>query len=139
MSEVSGVTQYAGAAMFGFLAVGAVALFSFLSVAHWLGLRTAERQSRDRFALMKAILEHPGDQADRVLTAWREQELRKTEKDRRERISGGVVCAAVGVALALMLAILTKGEDGAWSIGLIPLFVGVVLALFGIYEKTVVE
>ena len=30
-----------------------------------------------------------------------------------------------------MLAILTKGEGGAWSIGLIPLFVGVVLALFG--------
>ena len=26
---------------------------------------------------MKAILDHPGDQADRVLSAWREQELRK--------------------------------------------------------------
>ena len=50
MGELSGTTQYAGAAMFGFLAVGAVAVFSFLSVAHWLGLRTAERQSRDRFA-----------------------------------------------------------------------------------------
>jgi len=139
MGDVSGVTLYAGAALFGFLAVGAVALFSFLSVAHWLSLRTGERQSRDRFALMKAILEHPGDQADRVLTAWREQELRKAQKDRRDRISGGVVCAAVGVALALMLAILTKGEGGAWSIGLIPLFVGVVLALFGVFEKPLVE
>jgi hypothetical protein len=139
MGEVSGATQYAGAAMFGFLAVGAVALFSFLSVAQWLSLRTAERRSRDRFTLMKAILEHPGDQADRVLTAWREQELRKTEKDRRDRILGGVLCAAVGVALALMLAILTKGEGGAWSIGLIPLFVGVALAMLGVFEKTVVE
>jgi len=139
MGEVSGVTEYAGAAMFGFLAVGAVALFSFISVAHWLTLRAAERQSRDRFALMKAILEHPGDQAERVLTAGREQERTRMEKDRHDRISGGVVCAAVGIGLALMLAILTKGESGAWSIGLIPLFVGVVLALFGVYERPALE
>jgi len=68
--EANGMTQYAGAAMFGFLAVGAVALFSFISVAHWLTLRAAERHSRDRFAMMKAILDHPGDHANRVLSAW---------------------------------------------------------------------
>jgi hypothetical protein len=139
MGELSGTTQYVGAAMFGFLAVGAVAVFSFISVAHWLTLRAAERHSRDRFAMMKAILDHPGDQADRVLSTWREQELRKEAKERRDRVMGGAVCAAVGVALAAMLAILTKGQGGAWSIGLIPLFVGVVLALFGLYEKTAVE
>lgn len=137
--EANGMTQYAGAAMFGFLAVGAVALFSFISVAHWLTLRAAERHSRDRFAMMKAILDHPGDHANRVLSAWREQELRKESKERRDRVMGGAVCAAVGVALAAMLAILTKGESGTWSIGLIPLFVGVVLTLFGVYEKPAVE
>jgi hypothetical protein len=135
MNEMSGVTEYAGAAMFGFLAVGAVALFSFISVAHWLSLRTEERYARDRFAMMKAILEHPGEQADRVLAVWHEQEVKKERQDRRGRIMGGAVTAAVGVALAVMLAALSTGESGIWTIGLIPLAVGVVIAAFGLFEK----
>ena len=133
--EASGVTQYAGAAMFGFLAVASVALFSFLSVLSWLGMRTAERLARDRFSMLKALLEHPGEQSDRVLAAWREQELRKETRDRRDRVMGGAVAFAVGVALAAMLAILSRGEGGAWAIGLIPGAVGIVLILFGIFEK----
>ena len=133
--EASGVTQYAGAAMFGFLAVASVALFSFLSVMSWLGMRTAERQARDRFSMMKALLEHPGEQGERVLAAWREQELRKEEQDRRGRIVGGAVVVAVGVSLSVMMAVLGDRDSGAWVVGLIPLSIGAVIALFGIFEK----
>jgi hypothetical protein len=133
--EANGMTQYAGAAMFGFLAVGAVALFSFLSVLSWLGLRSAERQSRDRFSMMKAILEHPGDHADRVLAVWREQELHKEQQERRARLMGGAVTVAVGLALTLMMLFLGNSESQVWAVGLIPIFVGVVIALFALFER----
>jgi peptidoglycan/LPS O-acetylase OafA/YrhL len=133
--EASGVTQYAGAAMFGFLAVASVALFSFLSVMSWLGMRTAERQARDRFSMMKALLEHPGEQGERVLAAWREQELRKEEQDRRGRVVGGAVVVAVGASLSVMMAVLSDRDSGAWVVGLIPLSIGIVITLFAIVEK----
>jgi peptidoglycan/LPS O-acetylase OafA/YrhL len=133
--EANGITQYAGVAMFGFLAVGAVALFSFLSVLSWLGLRSAERQSRDRFTMMKAILENPGDHADRMLAVWREQELRKEQQDRRARLMGGAVTVAVGAALALMMVFLGDSQSHVWAVGLIPIFVGVVIALFALFER----
>jgi len=133
--EANGMTQYAGAAMFGFLAVAAVAVFSFLSVMSWLGMRNAERQARDRFSMMKALLEHPGEQGERVLAAWREQELRREEQDRRGRTLGGAVVVAVGVSLSIMMAVLSDRGSGAWVVGFIPLSIGLVIMLFGIFEK----
>jgi hypothetical protein len=135
LMEPSGVTQYAAAAMFGFLAVASEALFSFLSVMSWLGMRTAERLARDRFSMMKALLDHPGEQGERVLAAWREQELRKEEQDRRGRVVGGAVVVAVGVSLSVMMTVLGDRDSGAWVVGLIPLSIGAVIALFGIFEK----
>jgi hypothetical protein len=78
------------------------------------------RYARDRIAMMKAILEHPGEQADRVLAVYREQELKKAQQDRRGRIMGGAVTAAVGVALGIMMSALSDRESGIWTIGLIP-------------------
>jgi hypothetical protein len=86
--------------------------------------------------MMKAILEHPREQADRVLAVYREQELKKAQQDRRGRIMGGAVTAAVGVALGVMMSALSDRESGVWTIGLIPFAVGVVIATFGLFEKT---
>src|SRR5438552_3675933 len=61
MDGVNG-PQLIAVASFGFLAIGAIALFSFISVAHWITTRAQERESRDRFALLKLLLEHPGDE-----------------------------------------------------------------------------
>ena len=121
-----------GAAMFIFLAAGAVGLFAFLSVAAWAGTQAHERRTRDRFALLKSIAEQPGENAQRVLEALLADEERvRTEKARQEQwgyLVGGLVCMAVGVALgAMMLAM--NAKSGAWSIGLIPFLLGAVLTV----------
>ena len=135
MDGVNGV-QLIAVASFGFLAVGAVALFSVISVAHWVTTRAQERESRDRFALLKLLLEHPGDEGQRVLIAWREQEAAGAVKARRERMMGGLVAAAAGVGLGIMLGMLTHWENGVWAIGVIPLFIGATMAAFGYFERT---
>jgi hypothetical protein len=134
MNGVNG-TQLIAIASFGFLAVGAIALFSFISVAHWVTTRAQERESRDRFALLKLLLEHPGDEGQRVLVTWREQEAASAVKARRERMMGGLVAAATGVGLSLMLGMLSDWDNGSWAIGLIPLFIGLTIALFGYFQR----
>jgi hypothetical protein len=124
-----------GVAMFGFLAVGAIALFSFISVAHWLSTRAEERETKERFALLKLLLEHPGEEGARVLTAWREQEVLSERRSRRQRQVGGGVTFAVGVGLAGMMLALAGAETGVWAIGLIPMLVGITIAVFAYADR----
>jgi len=44
---------------FLFLAAGAVSLFTYLSVAHWVNAQTAERQARDRLGVLRKVAEQP--------------------------------------------------------------------------------
>jgi hypothetical protein len=118
------------AATFLFLAAGAAGLFAFLSIAGWVRTRAQERKDRDRFALLKAIAEQPGESAQRVLDLLREDEEReRARKEREERkgyLVGGLTCLAAGVGLSVMLLALST-KPGTWTVGLIPLLVGVVL------------
>jgi hypothetical protein len=127
--------QMMGVAMFGFLAVGAIALFSFISVAHWLSTRQNERETRERFALLKLLLEHPGEEGTRVMAAWREQEAMAELKDRRQRQMGGLVACATGVGLGVMMAVLAGPGTGVWSIGLIPFLVGLTIFMLARRER----
>ena len=122
---------------FLFLAAGAVGLFAFLSAAAWAGTQFAYRKARDRYALLKALAEMPGDNAARVLETLRADEerdrRRREEEERRGHLIGGLVCIAVGVALMIMLGAVAEG--GTWTVGLIPLAVGVVLLPFGLSRR----
>jgi len=60
-------------AVFFFLAVGAVALFTFLSVATWTGTRQAEREAYYKAEMMKKIAEMGGDR-NPAIEYLREQE-----------------------------------------------------------------
>ena len=121
-------------ALFVFLAVTMVAVFAFVSVAVWVAARSKDQQVRDRFALLKAVAEQPGENATRVLQMLREQEDRQGEKERRGFILGGLCTAAPGVALCVMLSVM-KHEPGAWTVGLIPLLIGAVLFVYGLSMK----
>ncbi len=57
------------AAMFLMIAAGLVAFFAFLSIASWSAAQAKERRERDRYALLKAVAEQPGEGALRVLEA----------------------------------------------------------------------
>jgi hypothetical protein len=119
------------------LAAGAVGLFTFLSVAAWVGSRAQERKARDRFALLKALAETPRENAQLVTDLLREQDARETARreleERRGYLVGGLVCLAVGVALAVMIASFAAKGAGAWTLGLIPGLIGLVLVGFGVF------
>ena len=126
------------AAMFLFLAAGAVSLFIFLSIAAWVGAQAEERKTRDKLALLKALAENPGENAQRVLDMLREQDEELAERRQREErkgfLVGGLVMVAAGVGVTLMMATLSP-RSGTWTIGVILLLVGSVLAGFGIFAK----
>ncbi len=118
------------------LAAGAVGLFAFLSIAAWAGSQAQERKARDRFALLRALAETPPENAQRVTDLLREQDERETvrreREERRGYLVGGLVCLAVGVGLAVMIASVKAGS-GAWTVGLIPGLVGLVLTAVGLF------
>ena len=128
-------TQVAGALA---LAAGAVGLFAFLSAAAWAGTQASYRKQRDRYALLKSLAELPGENAMRVLEMLREDEererRRKEEEDRRGHLIGGLVCVAVGVALAIMLGLIAEDKE-VWAVGLIPLLIGLAILPFGLSKR----
>jgi Flp pilus assembly protein TadB len=125
-----------GAAMFLFLAAGAVALFAFLSVAVWTGTQIQERKTHDRYALLKALGEQTGENARHVLEHLREDEdrarARKEREERRGFLIGGLCTMATGIGLMVMFVALKA--PGVWAVGLIPLLIGIVLTSVGLLK-----
>lgn len=122
------------AALFLFLAAGAIGLFAFLSVAVYVSAPAQERKSRDRLALLKTLAEQPGENAARVLEMLREEDERRRERKPREErkgyLVGGLVTMAVGAGLGAMLMIM--GKHDSWALGLIPFLIGCVLFAAGL-------
>jgi hypothetical protein len=127
------------AALFLFLAAIVVSVFAFLSVATWVTAPSKERQARDRFALLKTLAEQPGENAVRILDILqKEDQARAAKKARDERRSwtdSGIILIAIGLGLAGMLLI--HGDRGDWSVGLIPLLLGLATILIGLFRNHV--
>ena len=118
----------AGAALFIFLAAGAVALFSFLAVASWSDARRRERESYYKNDMLKKLAESQGAGANSALELMREEARLRAMRRREGLRIGGMVTAAVGVSLLIFLRGL-MGHDPVYLCGLIPLLIGV--ALYG--------
>jgi hypothetical protein len=119
----------AGVAVFFFLAIGAIALFGFLSVATWAGTRQQEREAYYKAETLKKIAEMGGER-NPALEYLREQERISTAKRIGGFKLGGLINIAIGLALLIMLHVLVPVRGVALT-GLIPLFIGVVLAAYG--------
>ena len=115
-------------ALFGFLAVGAIALFSFVSVAVWSDARRKERESYYKNDMLKKVAEsaQPGANAaldllhaeNRIAIAQRQQGLK----------IGGLVLSAVGIGLLVFLRALIRDEP-IFLVGFMVFLMGA--ALFG--------
>lgn len=127
-------------ALFLFLGATIIAVFSFISVVVWVGARSQERRSRDRLALLKSVAEQPSDNARLVLELLREQDAKREERARRQErrgtVQGGLILSAIGLSLSIMMAAMA-GESGAWTVGLIPMSIGMVLLLFTLFDKPI--
>lgn len=118
-----------GVAVFFFLAIGSIALFTFLSVATWAGTRQQEREAYYKADMMKKIAEVGGERSQ-ALEYLREQErIRMTKQVGGFRL-GGLICIAVGIGLMALLYALVP-VHGVCLSGLIPLLVGVALLVYG--------
>lgn len=124
------------AVMLIFVAAIVVAVFAFLSIVAWVTAPAKERQARDRFALLKALAEQPGENARRVLDLLeqedKERALKKARDERRSWLDGGIILIAIGLGLTGML--MAHGGLDDWSAGLIPFVLGLALMLIGYFR-----
>jgi hypothetical protein len=109
--------------------VALIAVFSFVSVAAWAEQRTKEREVFYRSEVYKKLAESSGEQAQQVLAMVRAEELAKEERRHEGRKLGGVIVTMVGIGLGVMLALVVPHEP-VWSVGLIPLLIGVALLVY---------
>jgi hypothetical protein len=115
-----------GIAVFFFLAIGAIALFTFLSIATWTGTRQAEREAYYKAEMMKKIAE-VGGSANPALEYLREKERISAARRLGGYKLGGLI--NVGVGLGLML-LMHRIVPWLYAVGTIPLFVGVALLIY---------
>jgi len=118
--------------MFFFLAVGAVALFSFLAVSAVSGTRLKEREAYYESEMLKKIAETQGGATNPALEFLRERERIAAAKRFAGIKLGGLVNVGVGLALLIFLRVL-QGNDGVYLVGLIPMFIGFALLAYPLF------
>jgi hypothetical protein len=117
-------------ALFLFLAVASVALFSFLAVSVWADAGRKEREAYYQGETIKKIAETQGAGASSALELLREQERIALRQKREGVRPGSLITAAVGVGVMVMLRGLEHNEP-AYLAGLVPLLIGVALLTYG--------
>jgi hypothetical protein len=105
-----------------------IAVFTFISVQVWAEQRRKEREAFYRSEVLKKLADSTTAQSQQVLEMMREHERNEERKSREGGRLAGVIVTGVGIGLTAMFAMLTPG--GLWTIGLIPLLVGVALLVY---------
>lgn len=114
--------------LFGFLAVGAIAVFTMISISVWTEARRKEREAYYKNDMLKKVAEAQGPGAASALELLREETKIATERTRVGLKIGGLVVSAAGLGTMVFLKALI-GDAPIYLSGLIVLLVG--LALFG--------
>ncbi|HEY4380577.1 MAG TPA: DUF6249 domain-containing protein [Acidobacteriaceae bacterium] len=118
-------------AVFLFLAIGAIALFTFLSVATYFGTRQAEREAYYKGEMMKKIAEVGGER-NPALEYLREQERLKAAKRLGGYKLAGLINTGVGLGLMIFLRALIS-EAPIYLCGMIELFIGLSLLAYAFW------
>ena len=121
----------ADVAVFIFLAIGAIALFTFLSVATYAGTRQAEREAYYKAEMMKKIAETSGE-GNPALDYLREQERFKAAKRLGGLKLGGLINTGVGLGLMIFLKALIP-DTPIYLCGTIEVFVGLALLIYAFW------
>jgi hypothetical protein len=115
-------------AVFGFLAVGAIALFTMISVSTWADNRRKEREAYYKADMLKKVAESQGPAAASALELMREEDRIATARTKQGLKIGGMVMVATGIGVLVFLKALVTDEP-VYLCGLIVLLIG--FALFG--------
>jgi hypothetical protein len=109
--------------------VGSIALFSFLGVASWSEARRKEREAYYTSETLKKIAESSGEGATSAMELLREQQKNAAKRRLEGMKLGGLVTAAVGIGVMVLLRGL-EHEEPAYLAGLIPLLIGLALLVY---------
>jgi hypothetical protein len=115
---------------FIFLGIGAIALFSFLSVATFSDNRRKERIEYYRHETLKKLAEQPAEQSEPVLEALRVEEQIRHRKGLEGIKLTGLIMTTIGLGLGIFLYAIVPDEAVA-LVGLIPLAIGVAFLVYG--------
>jgi hypothetical protein len=118
--------SYAAVALFGFLAVGAIALFTMISVSSWASARQKEREAYYKSDMLKKVAEAQGPGAASALELLREEAKIGSVRTKQGLKIGGLVCFAAGLGTLIFLKAMVSDEPVYLS-GLIVLLIGVAL------------
>ncbi len=117
--------------VFVFLAVGAVALFSFLSVNSYIQARRRERDAYYKNETVRRLTESQGAGADAAIALMREEDRLWTIRRLEGTKLGGLITTAVGIGLMIFIGI--ANDDNhliGVAIGIVPLMVGLAMLLY---------
>ncbi len=115
-----------------------VSMFTFITLAIWLGNRRKEREAFYKTETLRRITESSGEGAKAALELIREDDRLKRIKSREGLKIGGLVNIGVGVALLIFLRALIVNEP-VYLCGLIPAFIGVALLAYVLFMAPKVE
>ncbi|WP_263350949.1 hypothetical protein [Acidicapsa acidisoli] len=129
----------AGGALFLFLSVLMISVFTFVSIAVWTEARRKEREAYYKAESLRRIAEIPGEGGKYVIEMMREEERIRQERERSQRgksregfIVGGMVNIGIGVGLGIFLYSL-GGHDSPYLVGAIMVFIGLPLLIYGLF------
>jgi len=117
-----------------------VMLFSFLSVAVWVGSRRKERDAFYKSETLRRITEAGGEGAKAAIELMREDERLKEIKRREGLKIGGVINVGLGIgAMIFLRALLGGGGGSVYLSGLIPGLIGVAMLVYVYFMAAPVE
>jgi hypothetical protein len=117
--------------VFVFLAVGAIALYSYLSINSFVHGRRKEREAYYRNETVRRLTESQGAGADAAIALMREEDRLWTIRRLEGTKLGGLITTGVGIGLMIFLGI--ANDDNhliGVAIGIVPLMVGLALLLY---------
>lgn len=117
--------------VFVFLAVAAIALYSYLSINSFVNGRRKEREAYYRNETVRRLTESQGAGADAAIALMREEDRLWTIRRLEGTKLGGLITTGVGIGLMIFLGI--ANDDNhliGVAIGIVPLMVGLALLLY---------
>jgi hypothetical protein len=110
--------------------VGSIALFSFLAVASWADARRKEREAYYTSEAVKKIAESSSEGAKSALELLREKEKNAFRRRLEGLKLGGLITAATGLGVMVLLRGIANDDGPVYLVGLIPLLIGAALLVY---------
>jgi hypothetical protein len=135
-----GVPREEEAAKYLVAGAAVIALFTFLTISHWISTRSNERRDRDRLAVIRKMAELPAPGAEAMRQALREEDARERERaarkaarQRRDGMQAGATVFATGVGLSIFLYLIAP-QEYVWTIGILVMLIGIVTGVGSYFQ-----